>query len=248
MPTTTQVAPIRCAIIDDEPLALDLLESYIRRTPFLQLVGRYSSAMQALEGLANDHAELLFCDIQMPDLDGIQLSKMLPTTARIIFTTAFSEYAVDGFRLNALDYLLKPISFPIFCEAANKALEHFRSIEVTESTAPATIQSDVDSLFVKSEYKLIRVFHDEILYIEGLKDYVKIYLDGDKKPILSLINMKTIEEKLPTQKFQRLHRSYIVNLSKITLIERGQIVFGNKHLPVSDTYKKEIQDYIDRHM
>lgn len=119
---------------------------------------------------------------------------------------------------------------------------------MTESTAPATIQSDVDSLFVKSEYKLIRVFHDEILYIEGLKDYVKIYLDGDKKPILSLINMKTIEEKLPTQKFQRLHRSYIVNLSKITLIERGQIVFGDKHLPVSDTYKKEIQDYIDRHM
>lgn len=246
--STSSTTPLRCAIIDDEPLALDLLESYIKRTPFLVLVGRYSNALQALEGLANHHADLIFCDIQMPELDGIRLSKMLPKSARVIFTTAFSDYAVDGFRVHALDYLLKPISYPTFCEAANRALEHFRSIEVSVPLSAEPYGQAPDSLFVKSEYKLIRVFHDEILYIEGFKDYIKIYLEGDKKPIFSLMNMKMLEEKLPTTKFQRLHRSYIVNLSKITLIERGQVVFGDKYLPISDTYKKEIQSYIDRHM
>lgn len=242
------ILPIRCAIIDDEPLALDLLESYVNKTPFLTLVGRYANAMQALQGLANDHAELIFCDIQMPDLDGIEFSKMLPATARVVFTTAFSEYAIDGFRVNALDYLLKPISYPMFCEAANKAVDYFRCIEVSGSTMSDESREEVDSIFVKSEYKLIRVFHSDILYIEGVKDYIKIYLEGGKKPIFSLMNMKTLEEKLPASKFQRLHRSYIVNMSKISLIERGQIVFGDKHLPVSETYKKVVQDYLDRHM
>ncbi len=238
---------IKCAIIDDEPLALDLLESYVKRTPFLSFSGRYSSAVHALQGLTVNPVDLIFVDIQMPELDGIEFSKMLVGHTRVIFTTAFSQYALEGYRVNALDYLLKPVSYLMFCEAANKALEWFKAVEAAQD--PVNVrEEDHDCIFVKSEYKLLRLYFNDILYVEGLKDYVKIHLESQKKPILSLMNMKTLEEHLPATLFRRIHRSFIVNMSKVNVLERGQIIFGDKRISISDTYKKDIQDYLEKLM
>ena len=155
---------LRCAIVDDEPLALSLLESYVNKTPFLQLVGKYSSAVQAMKELPGEEVDLLFLDIQMPELNGLEFSKMVDPHTRIVFTTAFGQYAIDGYRVNALDYLLKPISYVDFLQAANKALQWFELVQKPE---------EIDSIFVKSDYKLVQVDLKKIMYIEGLKDYIK---------------------------------------------------------------------------
>ena len=157
---------LRCAIVDDEPLALGLLESYVNKTPFLQLAGKYSSAVQAMKELPDEEVDLLFLDIQMPELNGLEFSKMVDSRTRIVFTTAFGQYAIDGYRVNALDYLLKPISYVDFLQAANKALQWFELVQKPE---------EIDSIFVKSDYKLVQVDLKKIMYIEGLKDYIKIY-------------------------------------------------------------------------
>lgn len=179
---------LRCAIVDDEPLALSLLESYVNKTPFLELAGKYSSAVQAMKELPGNQIDLLFLDIQMPELNGLEFSKMVAPRTRIVFTTAFGQYAIDGYRVNALDYLLKPISYVDFLQAANKALQWFELVQKPE---------EVDSIFVKSDYKLVQVELKKILYIEGLKDYIKIYTEDAPKPILSLMSMKSMEELLP---------------------------------------------------
>ena len=199
---------LRCAIIDDEPLALGLLESYVKKTPVLTLCGTYSSAVQAMKSLPEHPADLLFLDIQMPELNGLEFSRMVSENTRIVFTTAFNQYAIDGYRVNALDYLLKPISYADFME-----------IEL-----------------------------DKILYIEGLKDYIKIHLEGMEKPILSLISMRAMEEKLPADRFIRVHRSFIVQKQKIKIIDKGRIVFGKDYIPVSDSYKQELQNYVNEHI
>lgn len=230
-----------CAIVDDEPLALDLLESYVRKTPFLELAGKYSSAVQALRELSGRGADLMFLDIQMPELSGLEFSKMLPPDTRIIFTTAFDQYALDGYKVNALDYLLKPISYVDFLRAADKALHWY---ERTRSDAPH--DEEIDSIFVKSEYKLVQVELRRILYVEGLKDYVKIYEEDNPKPILSLMSLKAMEDLLPASQFMRVHRSYIVRKDKIRIIDRGRIVFGKAYIPISDSYKPAFQEYLDR--
>ena len=233
---------IRCAIIDDEPLAVDLLESYVARTPFLELHGKYLSAIEALGELKENPVDLVFVDIQMPNLNGLEFAKMLPEDTLFVFTTAFDKYAIEGFRVQALDYLLKPISYKDFLDTANKALKRLsKRSEVT--TQEQTNQ--VDSMFVKSDYKLVRIFFNDIIYIEGLKDYVKIYIESSRSPILSLTSMHTIESFLPKPKFLRTHRSYIANMDKINVMERGQIVFGDKYIPVSDSYRAKIQEYIE---
>ena len=231
---------INCAIIDDEPLAAGLLRSYAEKTPFLNLIGTFGSALEAMKELRENPAQLLFLDIQMPELSGIEFAKILPPETKVIFTTAFQQYAIEGYKVSALDYLLKPISYEEFLKAANRALEWF-----TVSTKQQTYAED-RFMFVKSDYKLIRVALDDILYIEGLKDYVRIYLaDGTK--IMSLMNMKKLEDYLPRPEFMRTHRSYIVHMTKTQSIDRFRIVFGEQYIPISDSYKDDIQQYFDEH-
>lgn len=246
-----------CCIIDDEPLAVKLLESYVEKTPLLQLKGSYNSAIAALDAIMVEDVDLIFCDIQMPDLNGLQFAEIMKSRpSRIIFTTAFSEYAIEGWKANALHYLLKPITYADFLTAVTKAqewfemadpqhtAEHLPSVE-DEDDNEATDQKAIvgDSMFVKSDYKLVRIHFGQILYVEGLKDYVKIYIEGERRPILSLTSMRAVEAALPKDKFQRTHRSFIVNLAKVDVLERGQILFGDKHIPVSDSYKDVVQNY-----
>ena len=228
---------LTCAIVDDEPLALGLIESYVRKTDFLKLEGCYASAVEAMSHLTQSPVDLLFLDIQMPELSGLEFSQMLPPETRIVFTTAFEQYALDGFRINALDYLLKPISYARFLESARRALQWF----VMKAQQP----KERETIFVKSDYKLVQIELKHILYIEGLKDYIKIYEDGSTKPILSLMSMKAIEEQLPPSRFMRVHRSYIVQKEKIRIVERGRIVFGKTYIPISDSYKQAFQDFLD---
>ncbi len=239
---------IKCAIVDDEPLAVELLASYVKKIPFLELCGKYSNATDALHGIGEEPVDLLFLDIQMPELNGLELSKMVPENTRIVFTTAFNQYAVDGFRVNALDYLLKPISYADFLEASNKALQWFQLVQQNEQQQPAAApapEEEQRSIFVKSEYKLLQIDLDDIRYIEGLKDYVKIYTEQSPHPILSLMNMKAIEQMLPASRFIRVHRSFIVQKSKIREIERNRIVFGDVYIPIGDSYKQAFQDFIN---
>lgn len=227
---------LNCAIVEDEPLALSLLESYVNKTPFLNLTGKYSSAMQAMKELPDMKVNLLFLDIQMPELNGLEFSRMVDPQTRIVFTTAFGQYAIDGYRVNALDYLLKPISYPDFLQAANKALQWFDLVQKPE---------EKESIYVKSDYKLVQIELKKILYIEGLKDYIKIYLEDSPKPILSLMSMKSMEELLPANRFMRVHRSYIVQKEKIRIIDRGRIVFDKTYIPISDSYKQAFQSFLD---
>ncbi|MGN0054757.1 MAG: LytR/AlgR family response regulator transcription factor [Bacteroides sp.] len=229
---------LTCAIIDDEPLALDLLESYVNKTPFLQLAGKYSSAVTAMKELPEQQVDLLFLDIQMPELNGLEFSKMVPPHTRIVFTTAFEQYAIDGYKVNALDYLLKPISYVDFLQAANKAVQWFELLQQP--------RDEVQSIFVKSDYKLVQIELSKILYVEGLKDYIKIYEEDMPKPVLSLMSMKAMEELLPASRFMRVHRSYIVQKEKIRIIDRGRIVFGKTYIPVSDSYKQAFQEFLNQ--
>lgn len=227
---------LNCAIVDDEPLALGLLESYVDKTPFLELAGKYSSAVQAMKELPGKHVDLLFLDIQMPELNGLEFSRMVNSSTRIVFTTAFGQYAIDGYKVNALDYLLKPISYADFLQAANKAVQWFELLQQPEE--------EIQSIFVKSDYKLVQIELNKILYIEGLKDYIKIHEEDSPKPILSLMSMKAMEELLPSSRFMRIHRSYIVQKDKIRIVDRGRIVFGKNYIPVSDSYKQVFQDFL----
>ena len=231
---------INCTIIDDEPLAAGLLKSYVEKTPFLNLIGTYGSAIEAMKDLREHPVQLLFLDIQMPELSGIEFAKILPHEAKIIFTTAFQQYAIEGYKVNALDYLMKPISYDDFLKAADKALEWFSVTQKQDTYARDRF------MFVKSDYKLVRIALDDILYIEGLKDYVRIFLQDGQK-IMSLMNMKKLEEYLPRPEFLRTHRSYIVHMSKAQSIDRFRIVFGQEYIPISDSYKEDVQQYFDLH-
>lgn len=232
---------LNCIIIDDEPLAAELLASYARKTLFLNLIGVFNSAVEGIKVIRENRVDLIFLDIQMPELSGLEFARILPKETKIIFTTAFSQYAVDGYKANAIDYLMKPVSYDDFLAGANRALEWFRSIRQSENA------SDDRFIFVKSEYKLVKIMFDDILYIEGLKDYVRIYLTDGRDPVMSLMNMKKIEESLPRPEFMRIHRSYIVHMKKIEGIDRFRVVIGDAVLPISDSYKTTIQDYLDGH-
>lgn len=234
---------LKCAIVDDEPLALELLKSYVKKTPVLELNDAYSSAIEAMKMLPDNPVDLLFLDIQMPELNGLEFSHMVPEDTRIVFTTAFGQYALDGYKVNALDYLLKPISYTDFLQSVNKAVQWFDRKRGTDNEPT----DKPDFIYVKSDYKLIQISLKDILYIEGLKDYVKIHLEGESRPILSLTSLKALEEKLPTDRFIRVHRSYIVQKQKIKVIDKARIVFGKEYIPVSESYKQELQNYINDH-
>ncbi len=230
---------LNCAIIDDEPLALDLLENYVGKTHFLKLEGRYPNAVLALEGLQERPVDVVFCDIQMPGLDGLAFAKRLPTDTYIIFTTAFGQYAVDSYRVNAVDYLLKPFSYDDFLMAANKA---WRLIE--QQRKNNFVHTEPETIFLKSERKLVRVELDHVLYIEAMRDYVKVVLDGDQEPIFSLMSLKSLLSLLPAGRFIRVHRSFLVQKSKIGTVTNSHIEFGRVQIPIGRLYKNDLARFL----
>lgn len=232
---------LNCIIVDDEPLAAQLLQSYAVKTPQLNLIGTYNSAIEASRALRDNHIDLVFLDIQMPELSGLEFAKLLSHDTKIIFTTAFNQYAIEGYKVNALDYLLKPISYEAFTDVVKKAIDYFDTAARAEASQRDRI------IFVKSDYKLVRIALDDILYIEGVKDYVKFYLAGDVKPIMSLMNMGKIEAYLPQPEFMRVHRSYIAHMTRIDTVDRTRLVYGNEFIPVSSTYKDAVEYYLDTH-
>ncbi len=233
---------IKCLSIDDEPLALKQIGSYIEKTPFLESEALCSNAFEAMAFLSDNEVDLLFVDINMPDLNGMDFVRSLTQKPQVIFTTAYSEYAIEGFQVDALDYLLKPISYAVFLKAANKAKTWF---ELNRRQSDV-IQTTNDYIFVKSEYKLMRILLSEIKYIESSNEYIQIHLINDE-PVTSLIRLKVIEEQLPKDKFMRVHRSFIVNLDRVKVIERNRIIFDHHiYIPVGDQYKETFQAFVDK--
>ena len=233
---------ISCIAIDDEPLAVKKISAYIQKTPFLELVAECRSAFEAMEIINNRTIQLIFIDINMPDLSGLEFVKSLTDKPYIVFTTAYSEYAVEGFQVDATDYLLKPITYGNFLKAVNKVKN---LIDLNANSLKESIRTTSSHLFVKSDYKLIRIELDDIKYIESQHEYIKIHLINGN-PVMTQLSMKAIEEQLPSDRFMRVHRSFIINLKKITVVERNRIVFDGKvYIPVSDQYKEKFQEYID---
>lgn len=223
-------------------MALNLVESYVEKTPFLVLKKKCSSAIEAMEFIKTEPVDLLFLDIQMPDLTGVEFSKMLPNNTRVIFTTAFDQYALEGFKVEALDYLLKPFDYAEFLAAANKANTWF---ELEKGKQQNIISEEKEFLFVKSEYKQLRIKLTDVLYFEGLKDYIKIWLKDNPKPILTLMSLKSLEEELPETRFMRVHRSFIISLKNIEVIERSQIIINKQRITVSEQYKPKFLAFIN---
>lgn len=232
---------LSCFIIDDEPLALGLLETYVERTDFLVLEGKYTSASAAVEDICTQRPNLVFLDIQMADLNGLEFAKSISPETRIIFTTAFEQYALESYRLNALDYLLKPFSYADFLRAATKALQWYELKHKAEETGGDVVK---DSVFIKVDYKLVRLEIRRILYIEGFKDYIRIYLEDDSRPLMTHMTLKAFEAMLPSDKFMRVHKSFIVHTDKIKEVEKNKIIFGKIRISVSDSYRDLFQSYI----
>ena len=233
---------ISCIIVDDEPMALKLVENYVKKTPFLDLKKKCSNAIEALEFIQEQPVDLLFLDIQMPDLTGLEFSKMLPKETRVIFTTAFDEYALEGFKVEALDYLLKPFDYAEFLSAANKANTWFSLVNDQQEKVSS---KEKEFLFVKSEYKQLRIKLADVLYFESLKDYIKIWLKDTPKAILTLMSLKYLEEELPEAQFLRVHRSFIVSLENIEIIERSQIIINKQRITVSEQYKPKFLAFVN---
>ena len=233
---------IRCIAIDDEPLALKQMENYIEKTPFLEFLGVFDNALQAIPFLEENEVDLMFLDINMPDISGMDFIKSLNNPPSVIFTTAYSEYAVEGFKVDAVDYLLKPIGYNDFLRAAEKAKERI----IPKSVETAEIRRDEKFLFIKSEYKILRINLADIKYIESMREYLRIHIEN-QAPVMALMSMKKMEKFLPQKEFMRVHRSYIVHLNKITTIERNRIIFDKKvYIPVSEQYKDKFQNYLDK--
>lgn len=238
---------ISCIIVDDEPAALNQLVRYAEKTPFLQVEGTYNSALEVLEHLQKNAApQLIFLDIQMPELSGMELAKNLPAHTAVIFTTAFDKYAVEGYKVNAVDYLLKPIAYAEFLAAANKAKDRLmRSVVSSREGVDAKRQED-DYIFIKSEYRQLKINLSSILYIEGLKDYVKIWLTTEASPVLSLMSLKRLEEQLPPDRFMRIHRSFIIALDKIDQVERNQVIIKTQRITVAEQYRERFNAFLDK--
>jgi len=230
---------MRCIAVDDESLALDLLEDNIRKVPFLTLVKRCKNAFEAHEVVMKEKIDLMFLDIQMPGISGVQFLQSISNPPLVIFITAYEQFALQGFNLDVVDYLLKPTSFDRFLKAANKAHEFF----TLKNAAPSNTLSEY--LFVNSEYNLVKINIRDIIYIEGLKDYIKIFIANATRPIITRLSMKSIEEKLPPDKFVRVHKSFIIAIEKIISIRKGKISINNVHVPISEHYKENLNRFID---
>jgi DNA-binding LytR/AlgR family response regulator len=232
---------IRCLAIDDEPLALGQLVAYINKVPFLELAAQCQSALEARNFLENDTVDAIFCDINMPDLNGMDFVKSLAVPPLIVFTTAYSEYAVEGFKINAVDYLLKPFGLQDLQRAANRIKDR-----LTESVAAAKPATDsTDSLFLKTDYRIVKVNIPDIRYVEAMSEYLKVWIEGEAKPIITLLSMKKMQEHLPNN-FMRIHRSYIINLNKIQEVNKNRVIMdSDTYLPIGDLYKDAFQAYLD---
>lgn len=243
--------PLRCVVVDDEPLAVKMLENFISRTSFLSLEASFTDPVAALEAIREACPQLVFLDIQMPDLNGMELSRMVPDSTRVVFTTAFKQYAFDSYEVSALDFLLKPIRYQKFLEAAEKARKWFELLENADQAAATTVQQGEErtAIFVKSDGQLRKVEFADIRYVEGMKDYVLLHLCSEKRPLVTHITMKAVEELLPAATFMRVHRSYIVALDKIDSVTGSyDISVGDSFIHVSDAYKPAFEQYLSQRM
>lgn len=230
---------IRCLAIDDEPLALQQIAAYINKVPFLELAAQCQSALEARQFLSDERVDAIFCDINMPDLNGMDFVKSLTAPPLVVFTTAYSEYAIEGFKVNAVDYLLKPFGMQEFMRAANRLQERLS----VPASAPA--ETD-DTLFLKTDYRIVKVNIPDIRYVEAMSEYLKVWIEGEAKPIITLLSMKKMEERLPDN-FMRIHRSYIINLDKIQEVNKNRVIMdADTYLPIGDLYKEAFQAYLNK--
>ena len=224
--------------IDDEPLALQQIAAYIGKVPYLELAAQCQSALEAQQFLQQDTVDAIFCDINMPDLNGMDFIKTLTAPPLVVFTTAYAEYAVEGFKVNAVDYLLKPFGLQDFQRAANRLSER---LELRSESS----QLEDDTIFLKTEYRIVKVSISDIRYVEAMSEYLKVYLESEPKPIITLLSMKKMEERLPSY-FMRIHRSYIINLTKIQEVNKNRVIMdSDTYLPIGDMYKDSFQQYLD---
>ena len=224
--------------IDDEPLALQQIAAYIGKVPYLELAAQCQSALEAQQFLQQDTVDAIFCDINMPDLNGMDFIKTLTAPPLVVFTTAYAEYAVEGFKVNAVDYLLKPFGLQDFQRAANRLAER---LELRSESS----QLEDDTIFLKTEYRIVKVSISDIRYVEAMSEYLKVYLESEPKPIITLLSMKKMEERLPSY-FMRIHRSYIINLTKIQEVNKNRVIMdSDTYLPIGDMYKDSFQQYLD---
>lgn len=235
---------LRCLAIDDEPLALQQLVAYIHKVPFLELAAQCQSALEARAFLANDTVDAIFCDINMPDLNGMDFVKSLTVPPLVVFTTAYSEYAVEGFRVNAVDYLLKPFGLQDFQRAANRLKDRLSGAEGQEQGGKGQGADTDDTLFLKTDYRIVKVNIPDIRYVEAMSEYLKVWIEGEAKPIITLLSMKKMEERLPDY-FMRIHRSYIINLNKIQEVNKNRVFLDDVDIPIGDIYKETFQAYLD---
>lgn len=229
---------MRCCVIDDEPLAGKLIASYIERTPDLELCGVFQSGAEAIKEILDGSIDIVFLDIEMPQINGLEFARLVPQTCSVVFTTAYERYAVQGFKVDAVDYLLKPVSYDEFLDAVAR-VRRKRLPRQGVAEAPQR-----EFLVVKSEYRLIQLRISDIRIVEGLKDYIKIHVEGMAKPVLTLMSMRAVEMALPPDEFMRVHRSYIVNKKHISVIERNSIIIAGHAVPVGDSYRQQFNDYI----
>lgn len=237
---------LKCIVVDDEPLAIKLVETMIKQTPFLQFEGSCGSAVEAMKMVRELPADLLFLDINMPNFSGMELARWMQQQPqplpKIIFTTAYNHYAIEGYKVNAVDYLLKPFNYEEFLRAATKALQLAEAAVPTQVTAAA----EEDAIFIKVEYQWVRVNYKDILYIEGVKDYVRIHMQAPHKAILSLTSLKTLEERLPSNKFMRVHRSFIVSMDKISAIGKNSLFIDKFEITIGEQYREAFKAFIDK--
>lgn len=235
---------MRCCVIDDEPLAGKLIASYVERTPDLELSGVYMSGADAIKDVLDGKIDLLFLDIEMPQINGLEFAKLVPASCSIVFTTAYERYAVQGFKVDAVDYLLKPVSYNEFLDAVAR-VKRKRANSAAASLQSPSATGKREFILVKSEYKLIQIKIADICVVEGLKDYIKIHVVGMQKPVLTLMSMRSVEQLLPEGEFIRVHRSFIVSKKHIGVIERNHIIIGDHSVPVGDSYRQQFNDYIN---
>ena len=237
--------PLTCIIVDDEPLAVKLMESFVAKTPELELLGSFTDSVEAINAVKEQKPNLLFLDIQMPDLNGMELAHMIPAETRVIFTTAFKEYAFESYEVSALDFLLKPIRYNKFMVAVEKAKEWFYTKPSTNTQHPTPNTKIPSALFVRVDGELRNITIENIIYVNGMKDYVMFYLDGETKPLITHLTMKAVEEMLPPDKFLRVHRSYIIAVDKIRKVDRNDCIYiGNEIIHVPDGYQESFHNFL----
>ena len=238
--------PLTCIIVDDEPLAVKLIESFVAKTPDLELLGSFTDSVEAINAVKEQKPNLLFLDIQMPDLNGMELAHMIPAETKVVFTTAFKEYAFESYEVSALDFLLKPIRYNKFMVAVEKAKEWLDRNDRAEEKSEKSANNDQSNLFVRVDGELRNITIQNIIYVNGMKDYVMFYLEGEPKPLITHLTMKAVEEMLPAEKFLRVHRSYIVAVDKIRKIDRNNCIYiGNEIIHVPDGYLEAFHNFLE---